>query len=81
MTEISSKLEKAPKKLEYLDGKPIQMPWRTTEEQFIIENHNKMSYEEIADELGRTLTSVKSKIKKMRRAGLIPKENKSKLSS
>ena len=73
MVEISSKLENIPKQLEYLDGKPLQMTWKETEEQFIIENHDKMSYTQIADELGRTPTSVQSKIKKMRRAGLIPR--------
>lgn len=74
MVEISSKLENIPKQLEYLDEKPLRMTWRETEEQFIIENHDKMSYTQIAAELGRTPTSVQSKIKKMRREGLISKK-------
>ena len=73
MVEISSKFENIPKQLEYLDGKPLRTPWEETEEQFIIENHDKMSYKEIAAELGRAPTSVQSKIKKMRRAGLVPR--------
>lgn len=62
LTELSGHLEK--------DARL----WDEEEERFLVENYDKMSYTQIAAELGRTPTSVQSKIKKMRRAGLISKK-------
>ncbi|OAO78062.1 hypothetical protein A0O32_2192 [Anoxybacillus flavithermus] len=39
----------------------------------MIKNYGKVSCEEMATKLGRTITSVQSKIKKLRKKGLIPR--------
>lgn len=69
LTELSGHLEK--------DARL----WDEEEERFLIENYDKMTYQNIANRLGRTREAIKAKVEKMRRAGLIPKENKNKLSS
>ena len=70
LTELSGHLEKKDARL-----------WDEQEERFLAENYDKMTYQNIANRLGRTREAIKAKVEKMRRAGLIPKENKSKLSS
>ena len=69
LTELSGRLEK--------DARL----WDEQEERFLVENYDKMTYQNIACRLGRTQKAVKAKVEKMRRAGLIPKENKNKLRS
>ena len=55
--------------------------WDEEEERFLAENYDKMTYKNIASRLGRTQKAVKAKVEKMRRAGLISKKTKNKLSS
>ncbi|MCG6183295.1 hypothetical protein H1215_18660 [Anoxybacillus sp. LAT_38] len=46
--------------------------WNEEEERFLVENYDKMTYQNIANRLGRTRRAIKAKVEKMRRAGLIP---------
>ena len=69
LTELSGRLEK--------DARL----WDEEEERFLVENYDKMTYQNIANRLGRTRKAIKAKVEKMRRAGLISKKNKNKLSS
>lgn len=70
LIEISSKFENVPKRAEGIQD--VRIPWEKEEEQFLIKNYGKMTYEEMAMKLKRTTISVQSKVKKMRRKGLIP---------
>ncbi|MCL6615534.1 MAG: hypothetical protein K6T39_00095 [Anoxybacillus ayderensis] len=70
LVEISSKFENVPKRIE--GEQDVRIPWEEEEEQFLIKNYGKMKYEEMAMKLKRTTISVQSKVKKMRRKGLIP---------
>jgi len=45
--------------------------WSVEEDRFIIENYPRMSVREIADALGRSKTSVSSKIRELRKKGKI----------
>ncbi|WP_064221230.1 HTH domain-containing protein [Anoxybacillus flavithermus] len=68
LVEASSNFKNIPKPIERM-----WIPWTTDEEQFVIKNYGKVSCEEMATKLGRTITSVQSKIKKLRKKGLIPR--------
>ncbi len=64
LTELSGHLEK--------DARL----WDEQEERFLAENYDKMTYQNIANRLGRTREAIKAKVEKMRRAGLISKKTK-----
>ena len=64
LTELSGHLEK--------DARL----WDEEEGRFLAENYDKMTYQNIANRLGRTREAIKAKVEKMRRAGLISKKTK-----
>lgn len=47
--------------------------WAKEEEQYIMDNYGKMTYKEMAEKLGKTLTQVNGKIQHLRKRGLVEK--------
>jgi len=75
---VNKKVNKSPEKVGTAGKKYISKRWTRKEEKFLIDNHSEMTYEDMAEELGRTKSQIAVKLYELRNKGKIPRKLKKK---